>query len=288
MKNKTIGTRIASILRTLFQFLDTYFFKNMKHQNRQYLTSFAIVAALAAATILTNGCKGSSTGPGNGSNVTMQSQLAASDVSGTMAVKPSPQSAVDFDSIVVTNAIVFMSDVKLHSEMDDSENDDHDQTIKTGPFVLVFDSSGTHVVTTATIPPGTYDRIKFQFHKPDKTADAAILSQFPQLESQTTGQTYTVWVYGYTVKAGVRTVFTVTSSASENVTVRLEGRDLDDRDNIVINANTLATLAFEFDPRLVFHAEGTLFGTLFDPRDMFHHQHDVDDNVLIAIRVVEF
>jgi hypothetical protein len=269
------------------EFRQINFIKTMKH-HRRYLASYFILAALFASIFLTSGCSSSSTSTGNGSNVAMQSQLAASDASGTMSTKGATASFVDFDSIVVTKALVFVSDVKLHSDQDDSESDEHDQTIKTGPFVLVFDSSGTHVVTTATIPPGTYDRIKFEFHKPDNNADAMILTEFPELESQTTGQTYTTWIYGYTVKAGVRTSFTVTSTASENVTVRFEDRDFNDRDNIVLTSSTLATMAFEFDPRIVFHLGGGLLGSLFDPRDMTDHQHDIDDNVLIAIRVVEF
>ncbi len=255
---------------------------------RQYLASFVLAAALAGTKLFINGCSSSTSGSSNPSTVTMQSQLAASDVSGTIPAKGATQSFVNFDSIVVTNALIFVSDVKLHSDQDDSNSDDHDQTVKTGPFVLVFDSSGTHVVTTATIPPGTYDRIKFEFHKPDKNADAAILTEFPQLQNQTNGQTYTVWIYGYTVTGGVRTSFTVTSTASKNVMVRLEDKDFHDRDNIVLNANALATVAFEFDPRIVFHVEGSIFGTLFDPRDMLNHQHDVDDNIVIALRVVEF
>jgi len=201
-----------------------------------------------------------------------------------MPVKGATPSGIDIDSIVITNAIVFVSDVKLHSDVDSLENDEHDQAIKTGPFVLVFDSSGTHVVTDVTIPPGTYDRVKFEFHKPDKNADAVLLSEFPELENG--GQTYTVWIYGYTFKAGIRTSFSVQSSASKNVTVRFEDRDFHDKDRIVLNANTLATLAFELDPRIVFHLSDGI--TLFDPRDLFDHQKDVDDNVLIAIRVVNF
>jgi hypothetical protein len=260
----------------------------MHIQNRMFSISSFIVAMIIATTLFMNGCSSSSSSPGNSSTVTMQSQLAASGASSAMSTKGGIQSFVDFDSIVVTNALVFVSDIKLHSDLDDSESDEHDQTIKTGPFVIVFDSSGTHVVTTATIPPGNYDRIKFEFHKPDKTADAAILTEYPQLESQSTGQTYTTWIYGYTVKAGVRTSFTVTSTASENVTIRFEDRDFNDLDSITFNANSLATLAFEFDPRIVFHLGGHVIGSLFDPRDMLDHQHDIDDNVLIAIRVVRF
>ena len=247
--------------------------------------SWSLVAAMFAAVII-SGCSSSTSVSSNDGTVTMQSQLATSDVDQAMPIKVATPQNVDFDSIVITNAIVFVSDVKLHSDMDDTDIDTHDEEIKTGPFVIVFDSSGVHTVTTTTIPAGTYDRIKFEFHKPNKNADTAILAQFPELQNG--GQTYTVWIFGYTYKAGVRTAFSVTSTHSENITLRFEDKDFNDRDNIVLNSNQTMTLAFELDPRILFHLRGLISGGLFDPRDLVNHQSDIDSNVLFAIRVVEF
>ena len=246
--------------------------------------SIPLILAIAIGISLMNGCS-SSTSTNGQSSVTMQSQLAANDVSGTIPTNKgmTPQGLL-FDSIVVTNAIVFVSDVKLHSDVDSIGKDDHDQNIKTGPFVIVFDSSGSHIVTTATIPPATYDRIKFEIRKPDKNADAAILTQFPELQNG--DQTYSVWIYGYTVQNGVRTSFSVASSASSNLTLKFKDHDGKDKDNIVLDANSVSTLMFQFDPRIVFHLSDGI--TLIDPRDMMHHQKDVDDNVLIAIQVLLF
>ncbi|HET6401331.1 MAG TPA: hypothetical protein VFH95_08025 [Candidatus Kapabacteria bacterium] len=246
---------------------------------RRFFPLYTIAATLVAI-LISSGC--SSSTANNGSTVTMQSQLAASDVDRAMPVKIATPASLDFDSIVITNAIVFVSDVKLHSDVEDTNSDAHDQEIKTGPFVIVFDSSGTHIVTSATIPAGTYDRIKFEFHKPGKGADATILNQYPMLQNG--GQTYSVWIYGYTVKAGVRTSFSVTSIRSENITLRFKDKGDNDLNNIVLNSNTTANLLFELDPRIVFH----LGGNLFDPRDLNDHQKDIDNNILVAIRVVEF
>ncbi len=246
--------------------------------------SFTLFAILLVSLPFWNGCS-TSTSTSNGSSVTMQTQLATSDVDRAIPVKGAQVSTLGFDTIVITNAVVFVSDVKLHSDADDSNADTHDQTIKTGPFLLVFDSSGTHVVSNSTIPAGTYDRIKFEFHKPDKNADAAILAQYPELQNG--GQTYSVWIFGYTVQNGVRSSFSVVSNRSENLMLRFEDKNFNDRDNIVLTSNTAATLLFEFDPRIVFHLGGLLNGSLFDPRNT-GHQGDIDNNLLVAIRVVEF
>jgi len=252
--------------------------------SHKFLSSFIVPIALSCAVLFTNGCSTSTTT--NGDNVTMQSQLTTSDVNRALPVKGATPSVLDFDSIVITNAVVFVSDVKLHSDADDTDKDVHDQNIKTGPFVIVFDSTGTHFVTSATIPGGTYDRIKFEFHKPNKDADAAILAQYPMLQNG--DQTYSVWIYGYTVKDGVRTSFSVTSGHSENLTLRFKDKGDNDKNNIVVNTNTTTNLLFELDPRIVFHLGGALLGGLFDPRDLNDHQKDIDDNILVAIRVVAF
>ncbi len=256
--------------------------------NRFGISALVVVPLLLSlALALNSGCTSStSTSTSNGqSTVTMQSQLTTSDVDRAMPIKVPIPAYLDFDSIVITNAIVFVSDLYFFYDMEYTEIYTHDQTIKTGPFMLIFDSSGTHVITSATIPPGTYDRVKFEFHKPDKNADAAILTEFPELENG--GQTYSVWIYGYTVKSGVRTSFSVVSNRSENLTLHFEDKNFNYLNALVLNANATTTLAFELDPRLIFHVGG-LLGQLFDPRDLAHHQGDIDSNLLVAIRIVEF
>src|SRR5579883_993806 len=232
------------------------------------LSHYLVVALLLVAA----GCSSStSTSTNNGqTTVTMQSQLTTSDVSRMATVKGATPSGVLFDSLVVTQALVFVKDVKLHSDVDDTTKDDHDATVKTGPFVIVFDSSGTHVVTTATIPSGTYDRVKFEIHKPDKnnTDDAAVLASYPQL--QVGNQTYSVYIYGYTVRAGLRTAFMVHSSASRNGMFRFQDHDFTDRDNVQFVSNGSMTLNFQLDPRVIFHLLGGITGTVFDPNDATH------------------
>ncbi|MDP4200590.1 MAG: hypothetical protein Q8922_09190 [Bacteroidota bacterium] len=246
-----------------------------------------IPVSFAVALLLVGGCSSTTSVSTNDGTVTMQSQLATSDVN-QMVVKGQVPTDLTFSSIVVTRVQVFIKDIKLHSDVEDTSKDDHDAEIKTGPFVMVFDSTGTHVVTTVTIPAGTYDRVKFELHKPNQNdaADAAILAAYPDFVSG--NQTYTVVIDGYTVSNGVRTYFRNRSISSKNFTLRFKDHDnqFSDLNNIVISGGSSMTLAFQFDPRLVFHIEGLLNGTMFDPRDT-SHQKDIDDHVLIAIRLVK-
>ena len=253
----------------------------------RYFPFFAIPAAIAFALIMA-GCSSSTTVSNDQNSVTMQSQLTASDVSLPAPGKDNEvPSGFTFNKIVVTRAEVFIKDVKLHSDKDDSTKDDHDQNIKTGPMVLIFDSLGAHTVTTTNIPSGNYDRIKFEIHKPDKnnSADSAILAQFPEFRSG--NQTYTVVIKGYMIDTsitGTRTYFTVYSAQSANRTIKFEDKDLHDQDKFTFSGGATSTLLFEFDPRLVFHVGGGLAGSLFDPRS---GQNLIDNHVLFAIRVVK-
>ncbi|HEY3875880.1 MAG TPA: hypothetical protein VGM92_10410, partial [Candidatus Kapabacteria bacterium] len=213
--------------------------KNSSYYRNYIPFSFTLVLITALAAF-NNGCS-STTATNNESTVQMQSQLGASDVSRTVPIKVETPQGPQIDSLVITSAVVFVSDVKLHADIDLPEADDHDQTIKTGPFVLVFDSSGTHVVTSAAIPPGTYDYIKFEIRKPDPNTDAAILAQYPEL--QYGNQTYSVWIYGYIIQTGLRVSFAVQSAASANLTLKFKDKGDHDKDNLVLNANTLSTLA---------------------------------------------
>ena len=259
---------------------------------RRYFPFLFIPVATAIAMLLAGGCSSTTTvGTNDGqSTVTMQTSLATSDVNQPMVVKGDVPNDLIFSSLVVTDVEVFVKDIKLHSDVDSLGKDDHDGTIKTGPFVLVFDSSGSHVVTSAVIPPGTYDHIKFEIHKPGKNdaADASILTQFPEFDNGNGSDNYTVVIHGYTMSNGVRTDFVSRSRKTYNLTLNFEDNDFNDKNNIVLGANAASTLAFEFDPRIMFHLSGTILpGGLIDPRDT-KHQDDIDSDghLGLAIRIV--
>lgn len=69
------------------------------------------------------------------------------------------------DTLSIDTAKILIKNIEFQSALDDDSLD-----FKTGPFVVVLDLTGqVSTVTTGTIPPGTYDRIKFKIHKPEDT-----------------------------------------------------------------------------------------------------------------------
>lgn len=66
------------------------------------------------------------------------------------------------DILVITSAKVLIKDIKLNVSGSGENN------FKTGPYVLYLDlNSSVNALTTGLIPVGTYDKIKFEIHKPN-------------------------------------------------------------------------------------------------------------------------
>jgi hypothetical protein len=250
---------------------------------RRYLPFIIIPASVAFALMFANGCA-STTSPSSDGTVQMQSQLASNSAQLPYTSKnPTPKAVIS--SVTVTQVELFIKDIKLHQNNDSADNGD--RTIKTGPMVVVYDSTGSHVFSTATVPAGTYDRVKFELHKPSANAsdDGALLTQYPDFQSG--NKTYTIVVKGYTTDlAGTKTNFMVRSENSHNYTIKFKDKNDVDQGNLTISGGATSLLTLQFDPRIMFHLGGGLTGVLFDPNDTTN-QGMIDANSKIALRIVK-
>lgn len=67
------------------------------------------------------------------------------------------------DSLTIDTAKILLKDIKLNVE-----NSSDSTNFKTGPFVMFLQLRGRiNLLTTSMIPAGTYEKIKFEIHKPD-------------------------------------------------------------------------------------------------------------------------
>jgi hypothetical protein len=243
---------------------------------RKYLPFFIIPVSVGLALLFVGGCSSSTSVSTNDGTVTMQSQLTSTSTQLPYTGKnPSPTSVIQ--SVTVTQVEVFIKDIKLHQEKDSANKDD--RNIKTGPMVVVFDSLGSHVFATSTIPAGTYEKIKFEMHHPNRgdAADSAFLAQYPDFVSG--NKTFTIVIKGYTTSlTGVKTSFMARSEKSHNYELKFK-----DKDNIVVTGGGTSLLTLLFDPTIVFHVNGGL-GLLFDPNDTTY-QNEIDNNVQISLSV---
>ncbi len=184
------------------------------------------------------------------------------------------------DSITITRARIVISAMKLHLDGDDDSDHDKDGhwhdggTIKTGPFVAEFDSSGERIISSVTIPPGTYDRIKFEIHKLNENEDASLLND-PLFGDFVNGGRYTVIIDGHSYVNGVSYGFSFKSSLTVNVQVFFNPA-------AVFDSTQTYDLTLAFDPKIVFGRPGL---RPLDPRDP-DNQHILEAFIKDAIRAL--
>jgi len=200
---------------------------------------------LFTAIITYSGCSSSSS-PSDQSTVTTSTQMENSSVSASH-LKSSDviTSGLTCDSVVITKARIVISTLKLHHDDADTNGQG---TIKAGPFVAEFDASGATFLSTVTVPPGNYDRIKFEIHKLDDKADASLLNN-PIFGDFVNGGRYTVIIDGKVYVNGASFDFSFKSSKTDNVTIFITPP-------ATFSAGASYNLAFVFDPKLVFGQPG--------------------------------
>jgi hypothetical protein len=186
---------------------------------------------------------------GNGTVVMSTEFTSGGKVSRAFNPKTSP-SLVPVDSLKVTYTAIVVSNLKLHQDSIDTDSTD-DGTIKTGPFLLVFDSSGSHVAVSSSVPAGTYDRIKFEIHKL-RNIDDSLEALLPDFVTNNA----TMKIMGYVWVGGAQLPFTYYSSNTENIQVRFAP-------SVAIAENSTVNVTLQFDPASVF-SDG---GVVLDPRD---------------------
>jgi hypothetical protein len=195
------------------------------------------------------------------------------------------------DSIVITRARVVINTLQLHpaGQTDDTiiiiknEDDDHgkgmgkgnkhkdkdedekdtiifidrdDGTIRVGSFVAEFDGSGEKIISNVNIPPGVYDRIKFEIHKLNENDDPTLLND-SLFGDFVNGGRYTFIVEGFSYVNGVAYKFDFKSSVTAHVTI-------DINPPATFNANAQYDLRLVFDPKIIFGVPGM---KPLDPRD---------------------
>lgn len=202
--------------------------------------------------------------------VTMQSQLAASS---TSLLKPAVTSAVGVDSIQITRIRMFIRRLKLHRDGTDSVTGDKD--VKTEPFVISFENQAKTFASLA-IPAGAYDKVKFEFHRPEASQIDAYLDS-TLFRDFVTGGRYSVIYEGSVYTDGVATAipFTFNSDMTANLSLKFEP-------SITFAEGSNTTIVMSVDPEDVF-TKGT---ELLDPRDP-RNQNDIDNNIKAQIKLAK-
>lgn len=203
------------------------------------LKLFAAAIAVMAGIGLIGGCSD------NTSPVADNVDFSVTSSSGT----------TDFnDVLIIDTAKVLIKDIKLNvaNANEDSVN------FKVGPYVLYLNlNSSVNVISTAYIPPGTYDKVRFQIHKLED-AEAVPDPDFADMSGR-----YSVVVKG-TFNA-VPFIYKSTKSAHQKLTFP---------GSLVVTINGVSNITLKVMPNLWFIKDGVIL----DPMNEIN-RNDIDNNI---------
>lgn len=238
---------------------------------KQYLLATAAVLLLVIGASSFIGC--SSSTDSNDPSVTMTTSVSNRTVSGAATRTNIPLGGgLTCDSVVISRARILISELKLHHDDEDTVGAG---TIKVGPFIAEWDSTGEKIVSTVTVPPGTYDKIKFEMHKLDDKSDAALIND-PLFGDFLNGGRYTAIIDGMAYVNGTGYAFSFKTSKTDNVEMKFPAA-------VTFSSGNSYNLAMVFDPTLVFGQSGK---SPYDPRDA-SNQDEIANLIKNAIKALK-
>jgi hypothetical protein len=170
----------------------------------------------------------------------------------------SPDSVGDNTGILTLDTIkLLLKDIKLNvASTGDSNN------FKTGPYVVFFivSTTGTvNIAATGYIPPGTYDKVKFEIHKLEDNETP------PDPEFADAQGRYSVIAKG--TYLGDRFVYKSTKSAKQQIQCT---------NNLFVTSEGKTNITLMVKPYIWFINQST--GAYMDPRDP-NNANDIDNNI---------
>ena len=209
---------------------------------KQLLTSIIAITAFIAIIVNINGCSNTVT-PTQGNNLDF-SYISSTDTTDHAG------------NLILDTVKLLLKDIKLNvASSNDSDN------FKTGPFVSYVNLSNPAILQTvgsAYIPPGTYDKIKFEVHK--LNTNEAI----PDPEFIDANNSYSVIAKG--TFNGVRFIYKSDKSAKQQVSFPHP---------LVVTATT-SNVTLRIQPYIWFIDEST--NMYLDPTNPANH-NTIDNNI---------
>jgi hypothetical protein len=244
-------------------------FKILKRGFMRNLFKITLAVILLAAIA---SCSDSTT-PTNNPNVNIVSEMSASLVNGIQIIKNENQiQANEVDSIKIIRIRILMSEMKLFLDKEDTTGG---KMMKTGPFVYDMDGSGKlFQLCAATVLPGVYDKIKFEFHR-FNSSEVNQYANDPILKDFATSDRYSMFIEGITYKNNIPSAFTFKSQATANLTLKFEPY-------LDLSTNSNTTISIQVNPNLFFK-KGT---SIIDPNDP-KNSNDIENAIKSTIKALK-
>lgn len=214
-------------------------------------------------------CADDSTSPDGMAQVKVISSLESS----TVKSAPTEKGFLDHgvDSLEITNFRMLISSIKLHGK---SENEDKDESFKTGPYVLRADSTGTfYYISEHSVPEGSYDKIKFEIHKFPESERVKFVNDIVFGEFATSDK-YTILIDGYYYENGEKIPFAFKSNKTENLSIKFDP-------DIELNDDDVNNLDLHIRPELLFVKDGSILRPTED------NWKEIEKNIHSSIKVLK-
>jgi hypothetical protein len=214
-----------------------------------------------------------STSPNEGT-INVDAQMLNPKVSMVVAKSKSNNEiqANEVDSIKLSSVRILLSEMKLHPQKTDSTDG---KTIKTAPFLFQVDNSGNFVqLTTASIPVGNYEKIKFEFHR-FSSSDVSKYASDVVLKDFTTSERYSIIITGKYYKNNLPTDFTYNSKITANLSLNFDTP-------IEIKEGATSAVVLQIDPLVIFKKSGSIL----NPTDSKNYS-DIENAIKSTIKALK-
>jgi len=176
------------------------------------------------------------------------------------------------DSVRVTRVRMLLSRLILHKSTSDTSSGS--SNVKTGPFILDITAGTTKMVTSAEIPAGSYQNIKYELHK-FSSSEADQYKTDANFGAFVSTDRYTTIIEGTSYKSGVEKAFVYNSDVNTNLSLNLQTP-------ITIESGGTSNIVLQFQPLIVF--KGT--SGVLDPLDS-KNKSDIDNLIKVSIKALK-
>ena len=240
------------------------------------LKTITQVAALFSL-LLFAACSEDTVTPDGSGNVRMQAKLTENIVSAALLdEKGANPLGSEVDSLTVSRVRILVTELKLHDQggTDNDSSSVDDEVVKTGPIVIDATADTVKVFLTEPIPAGTYDKVKFEFHRFNGSEVAqytgdTVFGDFVQDDR------WSVIVEGMSYEGGTGTPFTYRSDITANLSLKFPA-------DLVVAEDETAVVIVEIDPVAIFKSGN---GVL-NPTDN-SNESKIDNAIKSAIKALK-
>lgn len=175
------------------------------------------------------------------------------------------------DSLEVTSVSLIVSDLKLHGA--DPAANEQVGVVRSGEFLMIFDSSGANYVADAKVLTGIYPQVKFEVHPLHGDIDSLILLDIRYRDFVTYGTSNTVIIHGYAFRQNVKIPFVFVSGLTMNGQFFFSSP-------LMIEAGMREELRMRFFSQAAFESDGAVM----DPTDI-RNRTEIENNLRSSVGV---